>query len=192
MATQMTLGEMAQSLNRPAVVLSGLQKRFHLPVLKGAAYFPAYFAFLRKIVHLRILGIAEADLLELWKVEKHLLQLLHLDTATGSPTWFLDECTQGRNTSRRLLLSHTDLGPGFLQETLQPHLDFAPAPRALFSHKEAGDDVIKALKRYRGLTVAIQTKANAEAAQLRHALHWFPRVRPPRPKPPPKPEKGSK
>ena len=77
MSTHMTLGEMAKALNRPAIILTSLQKRFELPVLEGATYSPAYFAFLRKIVHLKLLGISEKDLIELWKTEKHLLQLLH-------------------------------------------------------------------------------------------------------------------
>ena len=40
-AKTVTLKEMAASLNRPTVYLSGLQKRFELPVFSGAAYSPA-------------------------------------------------------------------------------------------------------------------------------------------------------
>lgn len=86
-----TLAEIAKALNRPVVYLSGLQARFEVPVLEGAGYSGAYLAFLRVIVHLRTLGIAEDKLRELWDIEKKLLQLLHADT-TGSPTWFLDSC----------------------------------------------------------------------------------------------------
>jgi len=42
-----TLGEMAASLNRSPLYVSSLQKRFELPVFSGAAYSPAYLAFLR-------------------------------------------------------------------------------------------------------------------------------------------------
>lgn len=38
MAAKMTLGEMAKALNRPAIVLTHLQKTFELPVLEGTAY----------------------------------------------------------------------------------------------------------------------------------------------------------
>ena len=179
MAAKMTLGDMAKALNRPAVYLTSLQKRFELPVLEGAAYSPAYFALLRKIVHLSLLGISEKDLVELWKTEKHLLQLLHFD-ATGSASWYLDECAHARHPERRLLLTHHDLGPEFLEKTLQPRLDFAPAPRGLFSHKEVGDDVRRVLDRYFSLYAEIQSQAVAESAQLRNALRWFPRIRPPR------------
>ena len=43
----LTLKELAASLNRSTVYLTGLQKRFELPALGGAAYSPAYVAFLR-------------------------------------------------------------------------------------------------------------------------------------------------
>jgi len=175
----MTLGDMAKALNRSNVYLTSLQKWFELPVLEGAAYSPAYFALMRKIVHLTLLGIAEKDLVELWKTEKHLLQLLHFDVA-GSATWYLDECAHARRPERRLLLTHHDLGPEFLKKTLQPHLDFAPKSRGLFSHKEVGDDARYVLDRYLALYAEIQSKATTEAAQLRNALRWFPRIRPPR------------
>ncbi|MDY0144512.1 MAG: hypothetical protein RBS84_00790 [Kiritimatiellia bacterium] len=179
MSTHMTLGEMAKALNRPAIILTSLQKRFELPVLEGATYSPAYFAFLRKIVHLKLLGISEKDLIELWKTEKHLLQLLHFD-ATGSPTWYLDECVHTRHPERRLLLTHHDLGPEFLKKTLQPQLDFTPKSRGLFSQREMGDDARRALDSYLARYANIQSQATAEAAQLRNALHWFPRICPPR------------
>ena len=179
MAATLTVGQMAQALNRPAIHVMHLQKTFDLPILEGAAYSPAYFALLRKLVHLHLLGISEKSLVELWKTEKHLLQLLHFD-ATGSPTWYLDECTHTRNPERRLLLTHHDLGPEILNRMLQPRLDFAVAPRALFSHKEVGDDARRVLERYHKLYADIQSAAVAEAAQLRNALRWFPRIRPPR------------
>ena len=183
MPAKLTLGEMAKALNRPAIVLTHLQKTFELPVLEGAAYPPAYFALLRKLVHLQLLGIPDRSLVELWKTEKHLLQLLHFD-GTGSPTWYLDECAHARHVERRLLLTNHDLGPEFSRKALQPHLDFLPRSRGLFSHKEAGDDVQRVLERYRELYAALQAQAAAEAQQLRNALRWFPRIRPPRtPKP---------
>ena len=178
MAAKMTLGEMAKALNRPAVYLISLQKRFELPVLEGSTYSPAYFALLRKIVHLELLGIPEKDLVELWKTEKHLLQLLHFD-CNGSITWFLDECTRVHNPERRLLLTNHDLGPEFSRKALQPQLDFEPKTRGLFSHKEAGDDVRRVLDRYQALFADLQDQAATEAEQLRHALRWFPRIRPP-------------
>jgi hypothetical protein len=94
-----TLSDMAASLHRSPLYVSSLQKRFGLPVFSGAAYSPAYVAFLRGLVALRTFDVAEDTLRELWLLEKKLLQLLHVDT-TGSPTWFLDSCGQTTESTR--------------------------------------------------------------------------------------------
>src|SRR3974390_377510 len=99
-----TLAEIAKALNRPAVVISGLQARFELPGSDGTGYSDAYLAFLRTVVYLRTLGIAEDRLLRLWHLEKKLLQLLHVDSA-GSKTWFLDSCGATTRRDRRLVLT---------------------------------------------------------------------------------------
>ena len=54
MNDNMTLGEMAKALNRSPLYLGGLQKRFELPALKGAAYPQAYLAILQAVIALRI------------------------------------------------------------------------------------------------------------------------------------------
>jgi hypothetical protein len=88
MSTNQSLAAIAQELNRPVVYFAGIQKRFDLPTCK--TYSPAYAEFLRKIVHLRILGATEDRLADLWKTEKHLLEALHF-SGVGSSTWFLDQ-----------------------------------------------------------------------------------------------------
>lgn len=113
-----TLGDMAKALNRPAVVLCGLQNRFEIPAFEGAGYSDAYLAFLRTVIFLRTLGIAEDRLLRLWHFEKKLLQLLHVDS-TGSKTWFLDSCGAITRRDRRLL-SNYDLGMAVPSKALQP------------------------------------------------------------------------
>ena len=142
----MTLGDMAKALNRSPLVLRGLQERFELPVLKGAAYAPAYLAFLRRIVLLRILGIAEERLRELWHLEKKLLHLLHVDSA-GSPTWFLDACDAETLPERRLLLTNYDLGRDLSASGLQLGLNFSETTSELFSHAEMGEDALRVLNR---------------------------------------------
>lgn len=54
-----SLADIAAALNRSTVYLSGLQKRFELPTLEGAAYSSAYLEFLRALVMLRTLSISE-------------------------------------------------------------------------------------------------------------------------------------
>ena len=78
--TTHTLAEMATALNRPTVVVSGLQDRFELPAFEDTGYSDAYLAFLKTVVHLGTLGIAEDRLLRLWHLEKKLLQFLHVDS----------------------------------------------------------------------------------------------------------------
>jgi hypothetical protein len=100
-----TLGAMAKALNRSPVYLHSLRTRFELPVPGTAVYSDAYLAFLRTIIHLRILGISESALLQLWHLEKKLLTLLHVDS-TGSATWFLDACGQTLHRNRSSLRTH--------------------------------------------------------------------------------------
>lgn len=65
-----SFGEMTKVLNRSAVYLSGLQKRFELPTLEGSAYSDAYVEFLRGIIALRTFDISEETLRDLWQLEK--------------------------------------------------------------------------------------------------------------------------
>jgi hypothetical protein len=105
-----TFADLACALNRSPVYLRGLQTRFALPVLEGAAYADSCLAFLRTIVFLRTFGVSEDALLRLWHLETKRLALLHVDS-TGSPTWFLkpavsrqrlhSRCSRCSRTARR-------------------------------------------------------------------------------------------
>jgi hypothetical protein len=174
MSTHLSLAAIAQELNRPAVVVAGLQKRFDLPVFK--TYSPAYAEFLRKIVHLRILGATEERLADLWKTEKHLLEVLHF-SGDGSPTWFLDQCDETSHPERRLLLSNYDMGDGFNTQTLQPGLDFNPGTGGLFTQREIGEDALRVLNRYLKLVDEMLAIAFAESAQIKAAMRRLPALR---------------
>ncbi|MEI6503303.1 MAG: hypothetical protein WCP21_20005, partial [Armatimonadota bacterium] len=110
--------DIARRLNRPAVVISGLQSRFELPALDGPAYSDAYLAFLRAVVFLRMLNVSEENLLKLWHLEKKLLTLLHVDSI-GSPTWFLDACGPTTHPRYRLLLTNFNMGFDLLSRAVQ-------------------------------------------------------------------------
>jgi len=139
-----TLGDMAIRLNRPAVVIAGLQARFDLPTFPDADYSDAYLAFLRTLIYLRTLGIAEDRLLRLWHFERKLLQLLHVDS-TGSETWFLDSCGAITRRDRRLLLSNYDIGIAVPSHALQLGLNFASTLPELFGGAEMGEDALRVL-----------------------------------------------
>ena len=172
----LTLGEMAASLNRSPVYVSGLQKRFELPVFSGAAYSPAYVALLRGLTALRTLNVPEEALRDLWRLEKKLLQLLHLDS-TGSPTWFLDSCGQSTQMKRRLLLTNHDLGVEIHTRMLQPGLNFTAGLPELFAGAEMGEDALRVLGEYLKLHERIRMEANTELPSLRATLAWAKRLK---------------
>jgi hypothetical protein len=155
-----TLIEIAKTLNRPVLYLSGIQSRWELPVLQGAGYSDAYLALLRSVVYLRALGITEDRLRELWDIEKKLLVLLHVDS-TGSPTWFLDACGVAAFSKRRLLLTNQDLGFEVTGAGLQLGLNFADATPELFDGREMGEDTVHVLNAYRKLYSRIAADVQA-------------------------------
>ncbi len=170
-----TLADLAKHLNRPAVVVSGFQTRFGLPVLQDSGYSEAYQAFLRTVVYLRTLGIAEERLLRLWRLEKKLLQLLHVDS-TGSTTWFLDSCGAITRRDRRLLLTNYDIGIAVPAQALQLGLNFADKPPELFGGKEMGEDALRVLNEIIPLQAGIVADVAAEMPHLRETIGWANRV----------------
>ena len=164
----MTIGEVAKSLNRSVVYLRGLQTRFALPVLEGAAYSEAYVAFLRTLVLLRTCGVAEDALLRLWNLENKLLTFLHADSA-GSPTWFLDECGKTTHRKRRLLLSNYDLGVNIPARMLQLGLNFGNALPELFEGREMGEDALRVLETYLTALATLRHDVANELPVLRTA-----------------------
>lgn len=166
-----TLAEIAKALNRPVVYLSGLQSRLELPVLEGTGYSAAYQALLRVVVNLRILGISEDRLRELWDLEKKLLVLLHADS-TGSPTWFLDSCGVTTHAKRRLLLTNHDVGVVIHGTGLQLGLNFADTTPELFAGAEMGEDALRVLNEYRRLHARVIADAKMELPHVRAAAAW--------------------
>lgn len=176
MHTTHTLAEMVKALNRPAVLVSGLQNRFELPTFEGAAYSDAYLSFLKTVVHLRTLGIAEDRLLRLLHLEKKLIQLLHVDS-TGSKTWFLDSCGAITGRHRRLLLSNYDMGIAVPAQALQLGLNFADKLPELFAGQEMGEDALRVLNDIIPLQAAIRADIAAElrvASATMRARLWPP------------------
>lgn len=164
-----TLTAIAKSLNRDPRLLRGLMTRFELPVFPGAGYSDSYREFLRTVLHLRALNVAEGSLLDLWRTEKALLRLLHADS-TGSPTWFLDACGSTGNANRRLLLSNFDVGVPLDSNAVQLGLDFRQQAPELFPDKEMSADELALLRRYCDLHKPIVAAIRAELPHLRATL----------------------
>ena len=159
------LGNMATSLNRPAVVIAGLQARFELPTFPDAGYSDAYLAFLRTLINLRTLGIAA----------ERLLQLLHVDS-TGSKTWFLDSCGAITRRDRRLLLSNYDIGIAVPSHALQLGLNFASTLPELFGGAEMGEAALRVLNDIIPLHAGILADVAADLPHLREAAKWAARL----------------
>ena len=172
-----TRNEMARQLNRSVLILQGLQSRFGLPVSGNDSYSDAYFVFLRKIVHLRIMGVPEADLDKLWELEKKFLQAIHVDSS-ASETWFLDRCCESGQSNRRLMLSNYNMGVPLSSMEVQLGLDLAGAMPELFSTSEMGDDVIRIFCDYLKVRRKIIQKATAEIPMFQEAARWIRRFSP--------------
>lgn len=174
-----TFAELAHALNRSPVYLRGLQTRFALPVLEGAAYSAAYVGFLRTVVQLRTFGVSEDALLKLWHLETKLLTLLHVDS-TGSPTWFLDACGQTTHRRRRLVLTNHDLSVAVPSRMLQLGLPFGDTLPELFAGKEMGEDAFRVLEEYLTALAALYRGVADELPHVRAAVAWA-RSRVPKP-----------
>lgn len=172
-----TMSDMAKALNRAPLYLQGLQKRFELPVFKGAGYSNAYFLFLRTVVNLRSLNIPEETILNLWHIEKKLLHLLHADPE-DSPTWFLNSCGSKGKRAHRLLLSNFDMGVYISSGTVQLGLKFADTMQELFTGREMGEDALSLLQAYLDAYSHIQLSTSAEISRLRSALCLAARITP--------------
>jgi hypothetical protein len=164
-----SIKELATRLGRPAIWISGIQKRFGLPVLES--YSEGYESFLRKILHLRVLGVSEETLREFWGVERKLIEVLHLDPQS-SPTWMVDACAFPADSDRRLLLSNIDLGFILPATELQIGLNFATSSQELFAGKEMGEDFLKLLQDYRTRLAAIRLSVVSELSVLKSAIKW--------------------
>ncbi|MFZ4387447.1 MAG: hypothetical protein ACOYOI_04715 [Chthoniobacterales bacterium] len=161
--------QMAEMLGRPAVWIAGVQKRFGLPVLER--YFAGYESFLRKVIHLRVLGVSEEALREFWAVERKLIEVLHLDPQS-SPTWMVDACAFPFDPDRRLLLSNIDLGFILPATELQIGLDFSISSQDLFAGKDMGEDALKLLQDYRTRLVGIGSSVDSQLTVLKGAIKW--------------------
>ena len=167
-----SLADIAKVLNRSTVYLSGLQKRFELPVFDGVPHPDAYLEFFRTVVYLRTFGVGEETLRELWFLEKKLLTLLHVDS-TGSKTWFLDACGRTTHRDRRLLLSNFDLGIHLDAREVQSGLNFSNRLPELFNGQEMGEDALRVLDDCLKIRSRIVKEITDELPHVRAAVKWF-------------------
>jgi hypothetical protein len=173
--TTSTLAEIAAELGRDRLYLLGWMKRFELPPGHGNRYLATYLSFFRTVVFLKLAQIPEEKLVELWTLEKKLMNLLHVDTSS-SPTWMIDGHTATGNDSRRLFLSRFDIGTDLQSACVQPGLDFSPAPAELFGGRDMGEDALRLLGIYLAELKPVLATVASQSALLGEAARWAGRI----------------
>jgi len=165
----MTLSELSDRLGRPALWISRMRKQFGLPVLEQ--YPECYETFLRKIRDLRNLGVSDEKLLNLWNLERRLIDILHLDLGDGNLS-HIQGCSVEADPERRLLLTNAELGVPLMARDLQTGLDFQALPKELFEGREMGDDALRILREYSDLIQEIRATVARERKVLKEGLKW--------------------
>lgn len=189
--------DMCRELGKPPVYVRGLQQALGLAVPKRQRaasaswkegkgtpakaknwidgegdYAEAYSKFLQKVVALRTFNIQMPTICELFSKERKILELLHFDTISDSPTWYLDACAEGAHSDRHLLLTGHDLGFPLAARAIQSNLDFAERSKELFEGPEMGEDVRRILESYLVLLQDVRERIHMEKRVLLNALMW--------------------
>ena len=168
-----TADRLCRVLGKPFPYVRNAQAALALPAPKdGKGYSAAYLRLLEKVIALRTLSVPMEDIAELLQKEKRLLEILHADTLSDSPTWYLDHCGQKGDPGRRLLLTDYDLGFTLGANAVQTHLNFGRKTQELFTGKEMGEDVHRAMDGYLQLRNRIRDRVRQEEPVLRNALRW--------------------
>ncbi|MBU0676923.1 MAG: hypothetical protein KJ626_02310 [Verrucomicrobia bacterium] len=168
-----SFSELCEELRKSSMYVMNIQRALELYTpTKEEGYSEPYLVFLQKIISLRTFSIPMDEIVDLFKKEKKILELLHIDSISDSPTWYLDACVQNEPTSRHLLLTGHDLGVPLNSGTVQSNLDFRDRQPELFSQAETGEDVTRILKLYLDLLDKITARVELEKPVLSNALIW--------------------
>ena len=163
---------MCQAVGKPPPYVRQLQAIFHLPHTRDQRYSAAYVKFVRNLVTLRAFSVPVDEIGDLLNREKRLLELLHVDTISNSPTWFVDSCDQAGRPSRRLLLTGHDVGFPLASRTVQVGFDFGRKQRELFTGHEMGEDTRRVIDAYLKARKRILDRVRDQRPVLRSALEW--------------------
>lgn len=174
----LTFAALCERLGKAPGYVRTLQSELglHVPA-KPERYSRAYAAFLERAICLRTFCIPMEDIAAAFTKEKKIMELLHADTLTNSPTWYLDHGgASGDHMERRLLLTGYDLGFPLSADIIQGHLDFGSREAELFRRHEMGEDIRRVLSQYRRILDRIRGRVNVERGVLERALMWLDEV----------------
>jgi hypothetical protein len=173
MATSLTFSDLCQDCGKSQVYVRNLLISLGLPVpAKDSRYSPTYARFIQTIIALRTFSVPLNEIADLFTKEQIVLRLLKVDALGASSTWYLDQCDNKGHKERRLLLTGYDVGFPIDSKVIQPNLDFGVRKKELFSGKEMGEDVRRALDSYLRLLAKIIARVDQERPVLNQALQW--------------------
>ena len=124
------------------------------------------------IIALRTFSVPLGEIADLFTKEQIVLRILKVDALGASSTWYLDQCDNKGHKERRLLLTGYNVGFPTDSKVIQPNLDFGVRKKELFSGKEMGEDVRRALDSYLHLLAKITARVDQERPVLNQALQW--------------------
>ncbi len=168
-----TLQEVCKEIGKNHVYIGQIQTslELHKPE-EPKKYSRAYIDFLVKCTALRTFGVGLGDIQDLFRKELKVLRLLHHDTHSRSPTWYLDGCTLDGRDPNRLLLTGVDLGFSIMNGPIQVGLDFGSHEPELFDSRQMGENLEHVLELYRKQVVKIRNRVEEERPIIRTALAW--------------------
>ncbi len=182
MAVTLTFSELCQACGKSQVYVRNLLTSLGLPALRSLgeegsvpakdSRYSAYARFIQTIIALRTFSVPLTEIADLFTKEQIVLRLLKVDALGATPTWYLDQCADKGHKDRRLLLTGYDVGFPIDSKVIQPNLDFGVRKKELFSGKEMGEDVRRALDSYLRLLAKIMARVEQERPVLNQALQW--------------------
>jgi hypothetical protein len=170
--------ELCGALGKSSLYIHNIQKNLALPILKrGDKYSKGYKSFLEHVINLKTLGVSNEDIIRLLELEKKILHLLQLDSLDSSPTWYVDHgekrYARQRGKSLVLLLTDYDLETSPRSSSFQGSLDFSGAQSSeLFKGSEMGEDINRAIDKYREVEKKILEIVEREASVAKRASDW--------------------
>ena len=169
----MTIHQLCQRLHKSKPYVRTLQSKLELPVSRNPErYDDNYRRFLQKIIALRTFSIPFDLITELFGIEKKMLMLMHADSMTDSPTWYLECCSNTTKPEHCLLLTNYELENPIRSRDVQIHLNFRKREGELFAGSEMGEDIQRVIDRYLELVDQLKSRMNPEYNVLCNALDW--------------------
>ena len=173
MAALLTFPDLCLDCGKSQVYVRNLLASISLPLpAKDSRYSSAYARFIQTIIALRTFSVPLGEITDLFTKEQIVLRLLKVDALCTSSTWYLDQCDNKGHKERRLLLTGYDVGFPIDSKIIQPNLDFGVRKQELFSGREMGEDVRRALDSYLRLLSKIMARVDQEMPVLNQALQW--------------------